>query len=265
MSIKFFKALGVLALGAATLFQPALGADKPFKVGVTAGPHAQVMEAVKQEAARHGLDIEIVEFSDYIQPNAALAAGDLDANSYQHKPFLDSANADRGYKLVAVAKTVMFPMGIFSKTLKSLDALPEGGRISLPNDPSNEGRALILLEQQGIIKLDPKAGLRATPLDVVENPRKLRFVELEAAQLPRSLDDVDASVVPTNYALPAGLNPTTDAIARESADSPYAGILAVREADKDSPRVRQLIEAFHSQPVKDYIDREFKGALTAAW
>ena len=188
--------------------------DKPLKVGVTAGPHAQIFEVVKQEAAKQGLNIQIIEFSDYVQPNVALSSGDLDLNSYQHQPYLDNANADRGYKLVSIAKTVIFPIGIYSKKIKSLSELKEGARIGLPNDPTNGGRALLLLQANGLIKLRPEAGLKATPIDVVENPRKLRFIELNAAQLPRSLDDTDASAVNTNFALEAGLNPAKDAIAR---------------------------------------------------
>ncbi|MCD0504773.1 MetQ/NlpA family ABC transporter substrate-binding protein [Bordetella petrii] len=265
MSIKFFKSLAALALGAAAFAQPALAQDKPLKVGVTAGPHAQIFDVVKQEAAKQGLQIQVIEFSDYVQPNAALAVGDLDLNSYQHQPYLDSANADRGYKLVSIAKTVIFPIGIYSKKIKRLDELKQGAQIGIPNDPTNGGRALLLLQSQGLIKLDPAAGLKATPIDVVENPRKLRFVELDAAQLPRSLDDTDASAVNTNFALEAGLDPNKDAIAREAADSPYANVLAVREQDKDRADLQKLVGIYHSPTVKAFIAEKFKGAVVAAW
>jgi D-methionine transport system substrate-binding protein len=265
MSIKLLKSLAALTLGAAVLAQPALAQDKPLKVGVTAGPHAQVFEVVKQEAAKQGLQVQIIEFSDYVQPNAALAAGDLDLNSYQHQPYLDTANADRGYKLVSIGKTVVFPIGIYSKKAKSLNELKQGAQIGVPNDPTNGGRALLLLQEHGLIKLDPKAGLKATPLDVVENPRKLRFVELDAAQLPRSLDDVDASAVNTNFAMEAGLDPNKDALVRESAESPYANVIVVREQDKDRPDLVKLLGIYQSPAVKAFIEEKYKGAVTAAW
>lgn len=243
---------------------PALAQDKPLKIGVTAGPHAQIFEQVKKIAEQDGLKIQIVEFSDYVQPNAALAAGDLDANSYQHKPYLDQQVKDRGYKIVSVAYTVNFPIGIYSKKVKSLKDLKEGARIGIPNDPTNGGRVLLAFQDQGLIKLRPEAGLKATPLDIVENPKKIKFVEVDAAQLPRTLDDLDASAVNTNFALSAGLNPK-DAIAQESTKSPYVNILAVREQDKDKPWVAKLVKAYHSEAVRNYIQTEFKGAVLAGW
>lgn len=253
----------VLALAAATLLTgaPALAQDKPLKVGVTAGPHAQIFEQVKKIAEKDGLKIQIVEFSDYVQPNAALAAGDLDANSYQHKPYLDNQIKDRGYKFVGVGYTVNFPIGIYSRKVKHLKDLPEGAKVGIPNDPTNGGRVLLVLQDQGLIKLRPEAGLKATPLDVTGNPKKLRFVELDAAQLPRSLDDLDASAINTNYAISAGLHPGKDAIAQESAKSPYVNLIAVREQDKDQPWVGKLVKAYHSPEVKQFIQDEFKGAV----
>ncbi|WP_427183924.1 MetQ/NlpA family ABC transporter substrate-binding protein [Bordetella bronchialis] len=266
MKFKFIQALATLAIATGVGVTSAASAQgKPLKVGVTGGPHAEIMEVVKEQAASQGLTIQIVEFSDYVQPNVALAAGDLDANSYQHQPYLDNANADRGYKLVSIAKTVIFPIGIYSKKVKSLDALKEGARIGIPNDPTNGGRALLLLQDKGLIKLKAGVGLKATPLDIAENPRKLRFIELDAAQLPRSLDDTDASAVNTNFAMQAGLDPKRDAIAQESPDSPYANVLAVREKDKDRPEFAKLVAAYHSQPVKDFILAKYRGAVIAAW
>ncbi len=255
-----------LALSLAAALAPAWAQDKTrIKVGVTAGPHAQIMEQVKQVAAKDGLDIQIVEFSDYVQPNAALAAGDLDANSYQHQPFLDAQVKDRGYKLVSVGLTVNFPIGLYSKKVKSLAELQPGARFGIPNDPTNGGRVLLLLQEQGLIKLKPNAGLKATPLDVVDNPKKLRFVELEAAQLPRSLNDLDASAVNTNFALSAGLDPARDAIVRESAKSPYVNLIAVREQDKAAPWVAKLLKAYHSDAVRQFVKTEFKGSVLAAF
>lgn len=250
-----------LALAVAAAAGAALAQDKPIKVGVTAGPHAQIFEQVRKIAARDGLKIQVVEFSDYIQPNAALAAGDLDANSYQHKPFLDQQVKDRGYKLVSVAYTVNFPIGIYSRKIRSLKELKDGARFGIPNDPTNGGRVLLVLQDQGLIKLKPGVGVKATPLDVVENPKKLKFVELEAAQLPRSLDDLDASAINTNYAIPAGLHPGKDAIAQESAKSPYVNLIAVREQDKDKPWVAKLVKAYQSEEIRKFVQTEFKGAV----
>ena len=240
---------------------PALSQDRPIKVGVTAGPHAQIMEQVKKVAEQEGLRIQIVEFSDYVQPNAALAAGDLDANSYQHKPYLDQQVQDRGYRLTAVANTVTFPIGIYSRKVQRLDQLQEGARLGIPNDPTNGGRVLLLLQKEGLIRLRPDAGLRATPLDVVNNPRNLRFVELDAAQLPRSLDDLDAAAINTNFALQAGLQPGRDAIALEDANSPYVNLIAVREQDRSQPWVEILVRAYQSEPVREFIKTEFSGSI----
>lgn len=259
------RTLLLAAIAAATLAGPALAQDKPLKVGVTAGPHAQIFEQVKKVAERDGLKIQIVEFSDYIQPNAALASGDLDANSYQHKPFLDQQVKDRGYKLAHVGYTVNFPIGIYSKKVKSLKDLKEGARVGIPNDPTNGGRVLLVLQDQGLIRLKPEAGLKATPLDVVENPKKIRFVEVEAAQLPRTLDDLDAAAVNTNYALPAGLQPGRDSIAQESAKSPYVNLIAVRDQDKDKPWVAKLVKAYQSDEIRRFVQAEFKGAVVAGF
>jgi D-methionine transport system substrate-binding protein len=256
---QLVKTTVALAIAAATA--GALAQDKPIKIGATAGPHSQILEQVKKVAGRDGLKIQIVEFTDYIQPNAALSTGDLDANSYQHKPFLDQQVKDRGYKITSVGYTVNFPIGVYSKKVKSLKDLKEGARFGIPNDPTNGGRALLVLQDQGLIKLKPGAGLKATPLDVVENPKKLKFVELEAAQLPRSLDDLDASAVNTNYAIPAGLHPGKDAIARENAKSPYVNLIAVREQDKDKPWVAKLVKAYQSEEVRQFVQTEFKGAV----
>jgi D-methionine transport system substrate-binding protein len=239
--------------------------DKPLKVGVTAGPHAQIFEVVKKVAERDGLKLQIVEFTDYIQPNAALSSGDLDLNSYQHLPYLQAQIKDRGYKFVSIGQTVTFPLGIYSRKVKSLAALKEGARVGIPNDPTNGGRALLLLQAKGLLKLKPEAGLKATPLDITDNPKKLKIVELDAAQLPRSLDDLDAAAVNGNYAETAGLNPVHDSIALEAATGPYANIIAVREQDKDKPWVAKIIKAYHSDEVKQYIKQTFKDSVITAW
>ena len=254
----------IVALGV-VVSAGAFAQEKPIKVGVTGGPHAQIMEQVKKVAVKDGLTIQVVEFSDYIQPNAALAAGDLDANSYQHLPYLEAQIKDRGYKFTNVAFTVTFPMGVYSKKIKSLDQLKQGARVGVPNDPTNGGRGLLLLQSKGLIKLRPDAGLKATPLDVVENPKKIKLVELDAAQLPRSLDDLDAAAINGNYAESAGLSPTRDAIAMEGPKGPYANLIAIREADKNKPWVAKLVKAYHSPEIKQYIQTTFKDSVITAW
>ena len=241
------------------------GAADTLKIGVTAGPHAQILEAVKPFAAKAGLAIEILEFTDYTIPNAALAAGDLQANSFQHQPYLDNQVRDRGFDLVSVAKTVVFPIGVYSRRVKSLDALAAGATVAIPNDPTNGGRALLLLQANGVLTLRDGAGLKASPLDITGNPRKLVVRELDAAQLPRSLEDVDAAVINTNFALEAGLDPVREAIARETLDSPYANIIAVRRVDADQPWVAALVAAYHAPEVRRFILERFKGAVVPAW
>jgi D-methionine transport system substrate-binding protein len=236
-----------------------------IKVGVTPGPHAQVMEAVKPIAAKKGLDIQIVEFSDYVVPNAALEAGDLQANSFQHQPYLDNQVADRKFKIESVGSTVNFPMGVYSKKYKSWDAIPTGASLSIPNDPTNGGRVLLLLRDKGVLKLKDGVGFKPSIADITENTKKLKIVEIDAAQTPRTLDDVDAAAVNTNYATQAGLDPVKDAILREDPKGPYANVIAVRSADKDKPWVKILVESYQSPEIRDFITTKFKGAVLPAW
>ncbi len=257
--MKFLVSVALAAL----VSVPALAED--IKIGVTPGEHAQIMEKVKEVAAKKGLDIEILEFSDYVVPNQALADGDLNANSFQHQPYLDNQIADRGFDLVSVGKTITTPMGVYSKKVKSLGELAEGATVAIPNDPTNGGRALLILAKEGLIKVKPEAGLKAGPADVIENPKNIQFSELDAAQLPRSLDDVDAAVINTNFALEAGLHPKSDAIAIEGSESPYANVIVVRSADKDAPWVKTLVESYHDDSIKSFINDEFKGALIPSW
>ena len=253
----------VSAALAALISFPALAED--IKIGVTPGEHAQIMEKVKEVAAKKGLNIEILEFSDYVVPNQALADGDLNANSFQHQPYLDNQIADRGFDLVSVGKTITTPMGVYSKKVKGLGELAEGATVAIPNDPTNGGRALLVLAKEGLIKVNPEAGLKAGPADITENPKNIQFSELDAAQLPRSLDDVDAAVINTNYAMEAGLHPKKDAIAIEGEKSPYANVIAVRTADKDASWVKTLVESYHDDSIRTFINEEFKGALIPAF
>jgi D-methionine transport system substrate-binding protein len=260
MSLRYL----VITVVALSAFATAAHAET-IKVGVTAGPHAQILEAVKPIAAKNGLDIQIVEFSDYVAPNAALEAGDLQANSFQHQPYLDNQKADRGYKIESVATTVNFPIGIYSKKYKSWDAVPQGGSLSIPNDPTNGGRVLLLLRDKGALKLKDGVGFKPTVADIVENTKKLKIVEIDAAQTPRTLDDVDAAAVNTNYATQAGLDPVKDAILREDPKGPYANVIAVRAVDKDKPWVKTLVASYQTPEIRDFILAKFKGAVLPAW
>jgi D-methionine transport system substrate-binding protein len=260
-----FRSLASLLAGAATLAVAFGASAETIKVGVTAGPHAQILEAVKPIAAKDGLDIQIIEFTDYVIPNQALAGGDLDANSFQHQPYLDNQVQARGFDLVSVGKTVVYPIGINSKKDKSLDELQPGAKVAIPNDPTNGGRVLLLLQAKGLIKLKDGGTLKASPIDIVENPKKLEIVELDAAQLPRSLDDVTVAAINTNFALEAGIDPVKDSSAREAADSPYANVIAVRKADKDKPWVAKLVKAYNSPEVKEFILTKFKNAVVPAF
>ncbi|HLP70878.1 MAG TPA: MetQ/NlpA family ABC transporter substrate-binding protein [Rhizobium sp.] len=255
----------IVAAAIAALFSAGAALAEDIKVGVTAGEHAQIMEKVKEIAAKKGLNIDIVEFSDYVVPNQALADGDLNANSFQHQPYLDNQIADRGFDIVSVGTTITTPMGVYSKKVKSLDELQDGATVAIPNDPTNGGRALLVLASKGLIKVDAAKGLKVGPADVTENPKNIQFAELDAAQLPRSLDDVDAAVINTNYAMEAGLHPKKDAIAIEGEKSPYANVIAVRTADKDAPWVKTLVESYHDDSIRTFINEEFKGALIPAF
>ncbi|GAA4532559.1 MetQ/NlpA family ABC transporter substrate-binding protein [Chelativorans composti] len=254
-----------IAAGLALALLGGSAAAESIKVGVTPGPHAQIMEKVKEIAAKDELEIEILEFSDYVVPNQALNDGELDANSFQHKPYLDNQIADRGFDIIDVAYTVNFPMGIYSKKYKSFDELPDGATIGIPNDPTNGGRALLILADQGAIKVDPDKGLRVTVADITENPKNFNFIELDAAQLPRSLDDTDASAINSNYALEASLNPSRDAILLEGEKAPYINLIAVRTADKDADWVKKLINAYYTPEVKEFVLNTFDGAVIPAW
>ncbi len=255
----------IVAAAVAALFSAGTALAEDIKIGVTAGEHAQIMEKVKEIAAKKGLNIDIVEFSDYVVPNQALADGDLNANSFQHQPYLDNQIADRGFDIVSVGSTITTPMGVYSKKVKSLDELQDGATVAIPNDPTNGGRALLVLASKGLIKVNAEAGLKVGPADVTENPKNIQFAELDAAQLPRSLDDVDAAVINTNYAMEAGLHPKKDAIAIEGEKSPYANVIAVRTADKDASWVKTLVESYHDDSIRTFINEEFKGALIPAF
>ncbi|WP_370682189.1 MetQ/NlpA family ABC transporter substrate-binding protein [Comamonas sp. GB3 AK4-5] len=266
------KRFALQALAAAALLPTGLWAQVQSSpalqvtVGVTAGPHAQIAEVAKQVAAQQGLQVKLVEFGDFIQSNAALAAGDIDANIYQHQPFLDAQNKDRGYRLVPVAKAVNQQMGVYSKKVKDLKELQNGARVGIPNDPSNGSRALLVLAKQGLITLKSNVGARASVLDITANPQKLKFIELEAAQLARSLDDLDAAAVNSSYAVAAGLKPQGDSLALEDVSTPYVTVLIVTRAGHEQDKnLQTFVKAYQSPQVKAFVDKTFKGAYTTAW
>ncbi|CAH1660992.1 L-methionine/D-methionine ABC transporter membrane anchored binding protein [Hyphomicrobiales bacterium] len=243
---------------------PALAQGQVLRIGVTPGPHAEILEKVKPLAAQKGLDLKITEFSDYVVPNQALDAGELEANSFQHEPYLDNQVKDRGYKIIKVGLTVNFPIGIYSSKYKSWAEIPDGATIAIPNDPTNGGRVLLLLQDKGVIKLKDGVGFKPTVADITANPKKFKIIELEAAQTPRSLADVAAAAINTNYAVDAKIDPAS-AILREDAKGPYVNLIAVRAADKDKPWVKTLVEVYHSPEVKSFIAERYKGAVLAGW
>lgn len=244
---------------------PAHAAEK-IKLGVIGGDEEEIAEVVKKVAAEDGLDIQIVAFSDYTLPNEALSRGDLDANAFQHKPYLDSQIANRGYKIVPAGFTIVEPIGFYSVKLKDFKALPEGAQIGIPNDPSNGGRALNLLAANGLITLAPGKGLLPTVLDVKDNPKKVKFRELDAALLPKQLPDLDGAVINTNCALGAKLDPRKDALVQESrTGNPYGNFIAVRAGDETKPAIVKLVKAYQSPEVTDFLDIRFKGAILPAW
>lgn len=214
---------------------------------------------------KQGIHIKVVEFSDYITPDKALADGDIDLVSYQHKPFLDNFNKQNGTDLVPIGNTILMRMGIYSDKYKSVDALPDGAVIAIPNDPTNGGRGLALLQRAGLLKLKEGVGFKATPADVVDNPKHFQFKEIEAAQLPRSLGDVDAAVITMNYVMSAGLNVKEQGIFLEPKDEPLAVmVLAVKAKDKDNPTYKKIAEIFHSDAVKKFIADKYNGTIEPA-
>ncbi|MFI1396718.1 MetQ/NlpA family ABC transporter substrate-binding protein [Streptomyces sp. NPDC020681] len=232
-------------------------------VGATAVPAGEVLDFIKKDlAGKEGLDLEVKEFTDYVLPNTALQEGQLDANLYQNVPFLENFNKTKGTDLVSVAEAYLPPMGVYSKKLDDLAALQAGATVAVPNETTNEGRALHLLASKGLIELKEGAGVTASPADITSNPKRIRFKELEPAQLPRVLDDVDAAVINSNYALDAGLSPKKDAVLLESVDgNEYTNVLAVKKGDEDDPRVEKLVKLLHSPEVRQFIQDKYQGSV----
>ncbi len=270
-TIVSLVALTILALGAAGCgggdkkAAAPDGGGKVIKIGATAGAHAEVVHAVAAEAKKQGLDVKVVEFTDYITPDKALAEGNLDLNAYQHVPFLNNFNKQNNTKLVPIGNTILIRQGIISNKVHDLKAVPDGATVAIPNDPTNGGRGLLLLQQAGLIKLKDGVGYKATPKDVVENPKHLKFKELEAAQLPRSLDDVDLATITMNYVLSSGIDVKKQGLFWEKKDEPLAVmVLAAREQDKDRPEFKKIVAIYKSDAIKKFIEDKFHGTITSA-
>lgn len=238
-----------------------------LKVGATPVPHAEILEFIKPALQKEGIDLQIVNYTDYVRPNQDLDTGDIDANFFQHTPYLESFNKDHNLNNVAIAKVHIEPMGIYSDKIEKLDDLKNGDTIAIPNDPSNGGRALALLAKTGIITLKDGVGIMGTVNDIKDNPKQLKITPLDAPQLPRVLQDpkISAAVINTNYALEGGLNPLNDSIVMEDKDSPYANILVVKDSRKDDPALQKLAKALTSPEVKKFIEDKYKGSIVPAF
>lgn len=275
MKLKTTIALSLAAIAFAGVISGCGGDKKPaassaavkneISVGITPGYSEQVMEYAAKEAAKQGLTVNIKTFSDYVTPDQALAAGDIDLNSFQHGPFLQAFNEKNGTHLVSIGNTYLAPLRVYSNKITSIKDVPDGAKVSIPNDPSNAGRALLLLDHNGLLKLKPGTDpTKATINDIAENPKKLEIIELEAAQLPRSLDDVTISVINAGYAKSANLD-SKKALATEDNTSPYVNIIAAREQDKDNPTYQKFVKIFQSDNVRKYINDNFSDGLVPAF
>jgi len=268
MNKCFNKVAAVLAV--AVLAVPAFAAgakekkDNVLTVGATPEPHAEILNLLVDDLSKQGIKLVIKEFTDYVTPNEAVESGEIDANYFQHKPYMDSFNKEKGFHLVSVVGVHVEPLALYSKKYKKAADLPSGATIAVPNDPTNEGRALLLLQSAGYIKVDAKAGLTAVPSDITENKNNFKFKEIEAASLPRVLPDVDAAVINGNYALPAGLTAAHDGLIVEGKDSPYVNILTVKDGMQNDPRIKALAKALTSQKVKEYIQKKYPNGEVVA-
>ena len=236
-----------------------------LKVAASPTPHAEILNAVKGVLAEQGIDLQITEYGDYVVPNTAVEEGDEDANYFQHQPYLDNFNAENGTHLVSAGGIHIEPMGVYAGKTTALADLPDGAIIAIPNDATNEGRALLLLEAQGLIKLKDSSNLESTPNDIAENSKNLQFKELEAAMIPNTVEEVDLSVINCNYALQAGFNPVEDALAIEDSNSPYVNIIAVKEGHENDPAIVALVAALQSETAREFITSTYNGAVVPAF
>ena len=274
---KFFAAL---TLAATLLITGCGGGDNPaktegdkpaakevtLKIGATPVPHAEILEEIKPDLKEKGITLEVIEFNDYVQPNIALNDKELDANFFQHEPYLnDFVKEHKDVKLKNAGGVHIEPMGIYSKKIKDLKELADGATVSIPNDPTNGGRALLLLQKAGLLKLKDGVNEMATVQDIAENPKNLNIQEVEAAQLPRTLEDVDISIINTNFAMNADLNPMKDALFIEDKTSPYVNIIAVRDGDENREEIKTLLSVIKTDKVKKFIEEKYKGAIVPAF
>lgn len=271
MSVKF-KTMSLITALLGALLLAGCGPDKKndnhIKVGIIVGPEQQVAEVAKQIAKeKFGLEVELVGFNDYILPNEALNKGDIDLNAIQHTPYLQQQIKDRNYKLVAVGNTFVYPIAGYSKKITSLADLPDNAQVAMPNDPTNLGRSLLLLQKAGLITLKEGTGLQPTVLDIIDNPKNLKIIELEAPLLPRALDDakVELAVINTTYASQVGLTPTKDGLLIEDKQSPYVNIIVAREDNKNAKNVQEFVKAYQSDEVAQAADNIFHGGAVKGW
>lgn len=273
---KLVKILITIALCALIVVAAGCGGEKksvqkadpnaPIKIGVTAGPHAEIMDNVKKLAEKDGLKVEVVEFSDFVSPNVALSQGELFANSMQHAPYLAATlKKEPKFELVEVFKTVNFPMAIYSSKYKKVEDIPEGAVIGIPNDPSNGARALLVLADKGFIELKDKNSVTATAADITKNPKNYKIQELDAASMPKAMPDMDIAVINANYALVAKLNPSKDSLLIERPDNPFLNIFVTAKANANDPRIAQLKKIYQSAANKKFIEDHFKGTITAGF
>lgn len=265
LALAALTAVALVGCGGNASSSDSKEASKKIVVGASPAPHTEILNEAKALMKEKGYDLEVKEFTDYVQPNLATENGDIDANFFQHQPYLDQFNIENKTHLVSVASVHYEPFGIYAGKTKSLADLKDGAKVAVPNDTTNEARALLLLQDQGLIKLKEDAGLTATKNDIVENPKNLDIIEAEAAQLPHSLQDVDIAVINGNYALAAGLSVKNDALATESEDSvgadTYKNVLVVKEGNEDHEAVKALVEVLHSDDIKNFINEKYDGAV----
>ena len=271
-SLKKLSVLAAAALVTAAAFVSGCGSNAPaggteitkntvVTVAATPVPHSEILNEIKPLLAKEGIDLKIIEFTDYVKPNLALADKEVDATFHQHLPFLEKFNAEHNTNLVSAGNVHIEPMGVYSHKITTLSDLPLKAKVAIPNDPSNGGRALLILQAAGLIKLKDGGTVSSTVQDITDNPKQLQFSELDAAQVPRAIDDVDIAVINTNFALEAGLNPLKDSLFLEAKDSPYANILAIRAGDESRPEIQKLLKALQSPEVKKFIEDKYKGAI----
>jgi D-methionine transport system substrate-binding protein len=257
MRKTFTFALILLLAGSLAFAAAAKETQNVLTVGATPEPHAAFLNLIAPTLAQQGITLKVVEFTDYVTPNEALESGQLDANFFQHIPYLESFNKEKGFHLANAGGIHIEPIALYSRKVKSLSELKQGSVIAIPNDPTNEGRALLLLQSAGLLKLKAEAGITATPLDIVENKLGLKFREIEAASLPRVLTDVDAAIINGNYAIPAGLKANQDGLFVEGADSPYVNVIAVKAGREQDAAIVALVKALQSQTIKDYVAKTY--------